>query len=340
MKVNTLGRCTAIMAAALCTLPAIAQDNIENILNENISDSKKIIGEYVAPFMKSVTVGLNQGWYNTAATHKTLGVDLTITTGLMIIPDKETVFNVNDLGLQSLSLDRSSEGYPFAPTAFGNDDEPVFRHNETGRTFKGAPGMDLKAKVGKNMMPVPMAHIGIGLPKGTDLKVRFIPSIDLNGDGEFKMWGVGVMHDVKQHIPGIKLLPFDLSAFIGYTKFNMEYRAAEGEVDGENQRQEFNMSATTVQAIVSKKLSVFTFYGGLGYNMATSNLGVKGTYDLNNDGDYADSYEVNPLDFRYSASGPRATAGLRIKLSVITLHADYTFQKYKALTAGIGICVR
>ena len=46
--------------------PASAQDEIDQLMTESIEDGRKLIGAYVSPFMKSVSLGLNQGWYNTA----------------------------------------------------------------------------------------------------------------------------------------------------------------------------------------------------------------------------------------------------------------------------------
>jgi hypothetical protein len=179
------------------------------------------------------------------------------------------------------------------------------------------------------------------MPKNSELKIRFVPSVDLNGQGEFKMWGVGVLHDIKQHIPGIKLMPFDLAAFVGYTKLDMEYRSKPSvDIQGENQRSVMEMSSTTIQALISKKFAVLTLYGGIGYNIAKSNISLKGTYDLNDDGDTDDANENEPLALDFAASGARATAGFRLKLAVLTLHADYSFQKYNAISAGIGISVR
>ena len=182
-----------------------------------------------------------------------------------------------------------------------------------------------------------MANLGIGLPKGTDLKLRFTPTIDVGGESSFKVFGIGVMHDVKQWIPGIKMLPFDLSGFVGYTKVKLEtYLDRQNNPD---QRGLFEMNATTVQGVISKKFSVLTLYGGLGYNIAKSNLALKGSYDINEDGEVS-STEKDPLDFKFSGSGFRTTAGFRLKLAVLTIHADYTLQKYKCLTVGLGISVR
>ena len=94
------------------------------------------------------------------------------------------------------------------------------------------------------------------------------------------------------------------------------------------------MNSTTVQAVVGKKFSVITFYGGLGYNIAKSNIALKGNYDIDGT-NYKD-----PINLDFAASGPRATIGTRLKLAVFTFHADYTVQKYKCLTLGFGISVR
>jgi hypothetical protein len=184
---------------------------------------------------------------------------------------------------------------------------------------------------------MPVAHLGIGLPKGTDLKIRFVPTIDLNGEGEFKLFGLGVMHDIKQWIPGLKLMPFDLSGFVGYTRMVLTLNHEQESMPDANAHSDLTMSATTVQGVISKKFSVITFYGGLGYNISKSKIAVKGTYDVDEDGQ---GDIVNPVNLKFGASGPRVTAGFRLKLAVLTLHADYTLQKYSALTAGVGIAVR
>ena len=339
---KSFSRIATLISFALASVtPSVAQDEIDQLLNESVDDGRKLISAYISPFMNSVSLGMNQGWYNTAKAHKVAGVDLTITANAMTIPKSDLFFDVSKLDLQVVELDASSPHYPMAPTVFGPEDKPVFRYTDeqTGlsQTYAGPGGVDLEDKLKKNWVPVPMAHLGFGLPKGTDLKLRFTPTIDLGDEGTLKILGVGVMHDVKQWIPGIKLLPFDLSGFVGYTKFEMEYY-----FDLENnpdQRGIFKMNATTIQGVISKKFSVLTLYGGLGYNIANSNLAMKGTYDINDDGEVGPN-EVDPLDLKFAASGFRTTAGLRLKLAVLTLHADYTIQKYKCLTVGVGISVR
>ncbi len=336
---------TALLFACVAMLssPVAAQEEIDQLLSESLDDGEKLIGAYVSPFMKSVSLGLNQGWYNTAKPHKIVGIDITVTANAMTIPKDELFYEPAKLGLERVGLNDDSPGYPKAPTLLGKDNAPVFDvldndGDPTGETFEGPPGLNLEEEIGKAWIPVPMAQVGIGLPKSTDLKVRFTPTIDLGDNGSLKIIGFGVMHDIKQWIPGIKNLPFDLSGFVGYTKFKLD-ASFEGEIDGADQRGHFEMNATTIQGVISKKFSVVTFYGGLGYNIAKSNLAMRGWYDVDEDNN-RDTGEVNPIDLKFAASGPRATLGMRLKLAILTLHADYTLQKYKCLTVGVGLSVR
>lgn len=323
-----------------------AQDDIDKLFQEGVQDGSYLLKGYLDPFMKSLSMGLNQGWYNTAENHKFPGFDLTITANVMYIPDKETFYYVDNSQLNRIQLvgPGNVPASGNVPTLFGDDSAPRYEINvpDLGEEpyFDGPPGLNLKEEIGRNILPVPMAHLGIGLPKGFDLKIRWAPTVDIGDDGTFKIFGLGVMHNVKQYIPGLKLLPFDLAGFVGYTSMKIDYSLSESDFQGANQKGVFRMSSTTIQGLISKKFSVVTFYGGLGYNIAKSRMAMEGTYDFNDDGDVTDQGEKDPVELKFGASGPRVTAGMRLKLAILTLHADYTLQKYNALTVGIGFSVR
>lgn len=331
----------ALLTAFSVQLKAQEAD-FEEILNESVADAEKIIGPYVEPLMNTVSASLNQGWYNTAKPHKIAGIDLTITLNMMGIPTDQLSYRPNDLNLSSLELADNSPGYPNAPTIFGKKDEPQYqlKDDPTNSVISGPPGLDLKGS-GLNRVPVPMAQLGIGLPKGTDLKLRFVPTIDLGEGATVKMFGLGVMHDIKQWIPGIKELPFDLSGFVGHTSFRIDAPFEEDPDDNiEDGAAALKMSATTIQGVISKKVSVLTVYGGLGYNITKSNIAINGKFDINGNNNYNDPGEVNPFRLDFAASGPRLSAGMRLKLAVFTFHGEYTLQKYSCLTAGFGISIR
>jgi len=49
---------------------------------------------------------------------------------------------------------------------------------------------------------------------------------------------------------------------------------------------------------------------------------------------------TDPINFSSSETMTNATLGLRFKLAVITIHAQYAFQKYPVASAGFGISIR
>lgn len=331
----------ALVTALVPTL-MYAQGDLDNILKGSANDAKALASGYAQPMLKAFGVGLNQGWYNTAKPHKFPGFDITVTVSQVQIPTAEQFYEVDNTQLNNVLVTTNYDGTAVAangkakvPSFFGPDRSPVYNTKPVlTQPFNGPRGSGLKS------LPVPIANIGIGLPKGFDLKFRYVPTIDLSdvsGDltGEFKLFGVGVMHDIKQYIPGIKELPFDLSAFVGYTSMKLDVGFNTSRLD---QRGVFESTATTIQGLISKKISVLTVYGGLGYSIAKTTLDIKGNYDLDNIPLTADV----PLNFQIdgTASGPRATAGVRLKLAVIAFHADYTLQEFNTLTVGFGINVR
>jgi hypothetical protein len=105
------------------------------------------------------------------------------------------------------------------PTAYGPETEvPSFTFNGGPNVggFNGPGGGNIAKEVPLGSMFVPTIQAGLGLFANTDLRFRFTPATSINNT-ELKAWGVGLMHDIKQHIPGLKELPFSLSLLLGYS---------------------------------------------------------------------------------------------------------------------------
>lgn len=293
-------------------------------------DINTILNGYMNPLMKGIGYGFSNGWYNTAKAHESLGFDLTFTTTFVTVPDDDLFYQIGTL--EELSITRPVQPAE-VPTVFGPNTAPEFMHNTTGQTFDGLPGVDMQGLVGFSAVPIPMPQIGIGIIKGTELRFRYLPTINVE-QVSASLWGVGVLHDFKQHIPGIAILPFDMSAFVGYTKAGFE-RPVDGD---ESKLMEIDVNSLTFQALISKKLSIFTAYGGVGYSRNSMGFKMTGSYDV--DGIDTTPEIVDPIDLSASSGGPKLTAGFMLKLAVITLHFDYTLQEYSSFTGGLGISVR
>ncbi len=338
------------------------------IIAAGTEDANTYLNNYMAPAINSFGNGLANGWYNTARAHKTLGVDLTLSFNMARIPMEERTFQFIASDYINMTLTGDSDG--ILPTMVGGDAEEgseIVIDASSDINFGGGQSVTLEEDIrfdvpgGINLedvpvvtgLPTPTLNLGIGVYKNTDLKIRYTPEINA-GDFSLKMFGIGVLHDVKQWIPGIKNLPFDLSGFFGTSKITATYDlevdntqtgtlGSETRFYGQGQG-EFVASATTIQALISKKLLVFTPYAGIGVNIVNSSVRVLGdyTYEVTPPQGTTSTYDIkDPVDLEFTGSGgPRFTIGGRLKLAVFTFHFDYTAQKYSTITGGVGIAVR
>ena len=347
------------MVCALLFISSLSFSQFDNVdfLRSGATDGLKIVEAYIGPWANAFGAGLNGGWYNTAKPHKLGGFDITAGINLGFVPSSATTFDVSQIGLTTLT------GQGMAPTVAGPDtDGPTMTATVGGidlASFQTPPGTKWK------IMPVPTVQVGIGLPLGSELKVRFIPKLSPgDGGGDISLFGVGLVHSVMQYFPGNKLLPFDVSLFGGYTKLQgnvpldlepnegspTSYSTYNAATSFQDQNMNASVSALNVGVIASLNLPVITFYGGLGYSKTSTVIKLEGNYPLptiNTDislteAVYEDAGVIKDfpqLDIN-NLSGVRANIGFRLKFAVVTFHADYTKANYNVISTGLGISFR
>lgn len=335
-----------------CSVSFSQVDNFD-FLRSVPQDAEKYLTAYMGPWTNAFGAGLNGGWYNTAKPHKPLGFDITTSFNVGIVPSSAGEFDISSLGLTTLV------GSGKAPTIAGPDKStrPSLVYRVNGRdleTIPTPPGTDWR------YIPVPTLQLGLGLPLGTEIKGRLIPNINVQ-DGSISLWGLGLMHNLTQYLPGDKLLPFDVSLFGGYTKLKgniplsllpdqgipQDYSPI---VNFDDQNLDITISGLNLSAIASLNLPVITFYGGLGYSKTKTEMILNGNFPTPAWDDTQNRIEYNNTGVKTSAqfpameienfSGLRANIGFRVKLAVLTIHADYTRAQYNVLSAGLGISVR
>ncbi len=322
------------------------ENDIVDFLNGGISDGGKLMNAYLNPMIEGLSYGFNGGWYHTAKAHKSLGFDFGVSLNAVWIPKSQNHFNPNELNLQSTRLlSSSSEGE--APSIIGPKDETTYGVdlNNDGSfgdmVFGGPEGLDFKKNFKVSGVLAPMAQLGIGIYKNTDLKIRWMPEINV-GASKVKLLGFGVLHDIKQHIPGLRPVPIDLAVLVSYTNIKGSTDLTGGTIDrpvGDTQPQmiTYNMNAWLVQALISKKIAVVTFYGGVGYNAIKTTADVEGNYII--PGGSTNGVK-DPLAFGFKNKSFRITAGVRFKFGPIYLNGDYSIQEYNTLSVGLGVAVR
>ncbi len=306
------------------------QDDLSDFLLAHPDDANKLTADYIAPLAKGFGYAANNGWYNTARPHS-MGFDLTVTVSAAYIPTKAHFTQFIKSEYRDLEL--LSPGDNMVPTVFGPEDIiPQYLVPSTGETFEGPSGNSLGEEFGFEAVLFPMLQLGIGVIPNTDLKVRFMPLVEFDDDVEAKMWGVGILHRLNNYFPSGDELLVDISLFGGFTHIDTEVQVSDT-YPGEDQLGVQQLNAWSLEGLISYDLSVFTFYGGVGYNEILSELEVLGTYHIGNE------ILIDPIGVSTTYNGFKATMGFRIKLAIFTLHADYTFNEYNLVTAGFGLNV-
>jgi hypothetical protein len=326
------------------------QNDFSSFVRAEHEDAAKLLEAYTAPAVRAVSFGMTNGWYNTAAPHSPLGFDISVSMSNVFTPSSDEYFTPANLGLKNTTLTGTTMPDNRAPAIFGPKATTTYTSTYTppgglppqSVSFNGPLGLDLKHDLGFSAVPVPMVQVGVGIIKNTDIKIRFVPERGY-GASRASMLGFGLMHDIKQHIPGIKSLPIDISILAAYntvmgTTSLVNNNPSDTRPDSPDGKVTYRLHSWVAQALVSKKIAILTVYGGVGYGSVTTNVDVTGTYTIA--ANPAAFSIKDPASMHFSNTGVKLTAGMRIKLGPVFLNGDYTLQKYNALTVGVGLAVR
>ena len=301
----------------------------QNITVSNTSDATNFLGAYFSPFAESIGAGLNKGWYNTAKSHKLAGFDVSLSLNLITISDEIASFDVN-------SIENFSSASSSTPSILGSGEGAIINYqngNVNGQFVMPDQNIEIKA------VPIPTLNVGLGLIKGTEINVRYIPSYEYDigfiGKGSVELYGAGIKHNILQWLPLNKFLPFDLSIQGAFSQFNTSF-----EVESQSVRQgvDLDIQASTVNLIFSKKFAMITAYGSVGQNFVSSTLNANTNFSLG-------STSTLNFDFPLEINMPKtsemqASAGVRLQFAIFTLYANQTFSSYPSTSAGIGISFR
>jgi hypothetical protein len=378
---KTIKYLVAIALVACSSVASLkAQDEITNIFKSGLSDLNTVANGYLKPAGNSFAAALGSNWYNTAAVHKTWGFDLTIGGSVVMSPKSDQMFDISGL----TNLKPTVAGTTQAPTFTGKGSgvglalyQPDKLSDGTANPLKGQQIVSFTTPKGvSRYIPAPTVQFTIGLPVINDLSIRWMPKVKAS-DADVSLIGVGIKHDFKHWIPGLKLLPFDASVLVAYTHLNANYYfPASAQItpaklvgsgldyvpdpnytgDYSTQSLKINAKAVTAGIVLSKKLAFFTPYAGVGIVKTNFDATMAGDYptlgDLvldknglpvlssNNKPMMQIKKATDPVKVTGTETMPNATLGFRLKFAVITLHAQYVAQKYPTASAGFGIAIR
>jgi hypothetical protein len=345
--------CILIVCITAATYQTVSQD----LSTELSKVGAKNVTNYISPIFNGFAADLNSAFYHSADLHDVLGFDVGVKLGLAIVKDADKKYDFitpdsigikNPINAAQIIYLKAGTDYDKvvtgAPTAVGDKnnkfyvkmmkttgvtpediikqgiyDSLVSQHG-SNNLFQIPNGFDLPA------VPMPMPQVAIGLPYGLEVMVRFIPTVSTVDAGKFNYMGFGLRYSIDQWIP---LFPIDIAVHFMTQKMNFK---------SNDDEDIFKATGLAYGVEASKKLLFLTVYGGFQMEKATFTLSKIDGKFTTPDGTNT-SFTIPEMTFE-GKNKSRATVGLRVLLTVVNLHAEYSIASTPVLAAGIGISLR
>lgn len=306
--------------------PANAQlGEIRAFLESGEANANKLAEAYTSPLPTGLSTALNSGWATGAAPTKKLGFSIQVRAAFAAVPSSGTTFDANELGLENVTVSGSSSNTISGGSGSGQTISDL--SNSYSFSIPGGTGVDI--------VPAAMIQGNVGLIKGTDITVRYIPETDIGDYGSISVVGAGIKHGLNQWLPGGKLLPVDISVMAAFSQTDLNATissSAEQFVNTTTETFVFN-------ALVGKTLPFISAYAGVGFQTGTFNLDMLGDYTIKSNG-ISQNYN-DPISFSSDSDAAiHALAGAQFKLAIFRIFAEVTLAEYTTYNAGIGIGLR
>ena len=330
-----------LLAALLIAVPgalapraACAQRSLDDVIQQA---SEEYGVRYAQPLVDAVGANLNSGFFHKARVGGGLlpGVDVYLGVKAFgtLIPDEDRSLSLRREGIsteatfngQTCRSDDVSYEINEAPTVFGERTRGIATISgtftcENGSSENVSERIELlPGAVNTPIAPLAVPQAGVGIPLlGTHLTVRYLPRIPYGDLGSVQFAGAGLRHEVSSYIP---LLPFAFSVHGFYQSLSI----ADG---GENEVA--NASAYAAGVSASKSLLLFTVYGGLQVERATT--------EVNYTFDPGGGFDPQPLSFSLTGENTfRALAGVTFGLGPLAVNVDFSQGQRSVLSAGLGL---
>ncbi len=335
---------------------------LSNFAETGAHDIKQVVEAYTSPMLRAIGNNFNAGWYTTAEPLKPLRFDIRIIPSVSQIPEYDQYFYLSNLELNHLGL---AEGDKL-PTMFGPKGRYKLTLDYTGENTQiNTSGAINLPTTGFNIWPGVSPQFNIGLIKGTELMIRYLPPMKvtfseqiLSTTLESNYFGMGLKHDIGQWIPGLKVLPVNLSIAGSFFKANADLSGPfltmadvddmyEGgvntdyEVDGDSQHASLGTSGYRFDVLFSKKLAILSFYAGLGYSASKTSFDLFGEYPFVEpvDNNWVPDTIMDPINMEVKTSQMEISAGMRFKLAIFSLGIGGAFSPngYSTVNLSLGV---
>ena len=303
-----------------------AQDVSESLSSLNEENGKL----YIGPLSTGLAAALNSGFYHTAEVHGVLGFDVGFRVMGSFVPDDLDTFQ--PVLPDTITIEGRFFNEPYgpagssglSPTVTGVGDGVVLVPQGEFRDSLLAAGenpadWEIQFPQGFDIPVAPYAAIqgAVGIPLGTELVLRFIPSFTPSDDiGSISMIGGAIKHSVDQWFSDDP--PLNVAVAFGFQHFKVgDYLDA---------------NSTQFSLIASKKLSVVTFYGA--GTLENANLDI--SYEFEPDIAADVPVELQKVEFtQETPNDVTLKLGGTLTLGPVGLNAEYTVASRDVFTAAL-----
>lgn len=342
-----------LLAVLIITPMAVKAQSFE----ETLSNLSTIAAQkYIEPAMTAFGSNLNSGWVNQVPGQTVLGFDLNIKVVGMgtFLNDKAKTFTSAgvfrfdsgqaDAILANSGISSSHPAYAGAkqellskswnvnfngPTIIGKESDRL-KITFPGGTVSGVTLNpytetlnDVKGLLDEMpILPTGAPQITVGTVMGTQVMVRYLPSIEIDKLGKMTFSGFGIIHN-----PGVWLnnpLPVDVG--VGFFTQSLKIGSI------------VESSATQYGIFVSKTIgAIISIVPYAGFTIESSKTTVNYDFEYST---VVNGATVNAKDkINFEIEGENSSSfiiGATIKLAVVNLNVDYKMAKYNTLSAGVS----
>jgi hypothetical protein len=315
-------------------------------LSTNLSSvSSEYSRLYVAPLVDAYGANINAGLFHTARVGGGLIPKVDLYLGVKVFGALLPADRSFSLSYESEQVFLGPDGTRYVvPVAFDIDAAPtVFGETEPGEVTAAInetidAGLDgqlgtaddivvnetvslplLPGLVNTPLAPLLVPHAQIGSIRGTDVMIRYLPTLSTDTYGKISFRGFGVRHSISQYIP---LFPASLSAQFVYQRLSVE---------DVSENQTVLATAYAANVAISKSLAVITVYGGL--QLEKTRVEVDYAYETG-----IPELGIQEIRFMDTADNRfRAIAGITFTPGPLQMNVDYAVGATRTVSAGIGI---
>tara|TARA_R110002050_G_scaffold1281_4_gene9291 strand:- start:24874 stop:25884 length:1011 start_codon:yes stop_codon:yes gene_type:complete len=321
---------------------ARAQSNANDIFAAGVVDAERFSNDYFGPLSEGALYSISNGWYNSAKAKPLGGFEISVIGNMASFKNKDDkkAFTLNTTDYENLQFSDGSTSNLVSSALGDIDGILVYVEGEIAPGITQRQEFELPSGLsgeGINFVPSAFIQASVGLIKGTEIKARFLPKVNTD-DVSVGFYGVGIQHEFTSLLPAEKIWPVAISGVIGYTHLDGSYDFTDtGVISGQNQRIETDMNTWVFQAVVSTKLPIINFYGGIGYLKGKATTDFLGTYES---GFITSPSVEDPFSLTREVSGVTANVGTKLKLGFFRLHADYTIAEFNSVSFGVNFGFR